>query len=94
MTTKREHRLAIALVALAMILAPAVGAAQGFSGYFDWSEASPEGEEVWVTLTIELVNHSGDDAFDLTLHLESPLDPDAGPRRSSRVDGSEREVKV
>lgn len=73
------QRAATLLVVMVAALTGATGggvqAGQEFGGLFDWSDASYQGDDVWVRVTVMLVNRSGADVFDLTVTPEGVTDP-------------------
>lgn len=67
--------LVVMVAALAATTGDGVQAGQELTGLFDWSDASYQADEVWVRVTVMLVNRSGADVFDLTVTPEGVSDP-------------------
>lgn len=67
--------LVVMVAALAATTGGEVQAGQELTGLFDWSDASYQADEVWVRVTVMLVNRSGADVFDLTVTPEGVIDP-------------------
>lgn len=78
MSTKRRGRQGVVLVWVVLLItaASSAQAGEGFSGFFDWSDPTYVGEDVYVTVTLELVNRSGADVYDAAVTVEGLADPE------------------
>ncbi len=65
----------VAVVSAIVAFGGAAHASQSFGGRFDWSDASPVGDDVHVTLKVELINRSGAEVYDVTVTVEGFANP-------------------
>ena len=71
-------RPALLVLSPTLLFVAFVALAEGgrdFSAFYDLSNVTDMGDEVWVTVTLETFDHSATDAYDATLILENQLMP-------------------
>jgi hypothetical protein len=76
--TQSPARFLASLAALLLIsgLGTLAGNGRDFVGMYETSDELETGNEISMTLAVEIFNHSGTDVLGAAVRLENPLDPD------------------